>query len=213
MFLSLRKFNAIILAILDYFIGKKKIEFITILCMFLIIGGSFIINSDTFSKDYFGYLVVFLNNFATISISKFSEVFKKKTGNSNLQLLIYNSYIINPFLFIGIFVSKEYKKLIYYFKKEESKEIEGTFFGLFFYLFISCLFSVILNTSFFISNEKTTSLITNLLTNSKSIFISVLLYLFDKKKNKLTLKMLIGLGMSTIGAIFITSHSIKKNII
>ena len=213
MFLSLRKFNAVILVIIDYFIAKKKIEFITILSILLITGGSLIINSETFSKDYFGYIIVFLNNFATISTSKFSEVFRKKTGNSNLKLLIYNSYIINPFLFIGIFATKEYKKLIYYFKNEESNEIEGNFFGLFFYLFISCLFSVLLNTSFFISNEKTTSLITNLLTNSKSIFISVFLYLFDKKKNKLTLKMLIGLGMSTVGAIFITSQSIKKNLI
>ena len=212
MFLSLRKFNAVMLFIVDFFIGKKKIDFITILCIFLITGGSFIINSDTFSKDYLGYVVVIINNIATITSSKFSEVFRKMTGDSNLKLLIYNAYIINPLLFIGIFVSGEYRKLMEYFTNENEKNIEGTFAGLFFYLFLSCFFSVILNSSFFISNEKTSSLMTNLLTNTKSIFISAALYLFDKKKNKLTFKMVFGLGMATIGAVFITSHSFWNNL-
>ena len=212
MFLSLRKFNAVMLFIVDFFIGKKKIDFITILCIFLITGGSFIINSDTFSKDYLGYVVVIINNIATITSSKFSEVFRKMTGDSNLKLLIYNAYIINPLLFIGIFATGEYKRLIKYFSSENENNIEGSFSGLFFYLFLSCFFSVILNSSFFISNEKTSSLMTNLLTNTKSIFISAALYLFDKKKNKLTFKMVFGLGMATIGAVFITSHSFWNNL-
>ena len=212
MFLSLRKFNAVMLFIVDFFIEKKKIDFITILCIFLITGGSFIINSDTFSKDYLGYVVVIINNIATITSSKFSEVFRKMTGDSNLKLLIYNAYIINPLLFIGIFATGEYKRLIKYFSSENENNIEGSFSGLFFYLFLSCFFSVILNSSFFISNEKTSSLMTNLLTNTKSIFISAALYLFDKKKNKLTFKMVFGLGMATIGAVFITSHSFWNNL-
>ena len=53
---------------------------------------------------------------------------------------------------------------------------------------------------------------TNLLTNTKSIFISAALYLFDKKKNKLTFKMIFGLGMATVGAVFITSHSFWNNL-
>ena len=212
MFLSLRKFNAVMLFIVDFFIGKKKIDFITILCIFLITGGSFIINSDTFSKDYLGYVVVIINNIATITSSKFSEVFRKMTGDSNLKLLIYNAYIINPLLFIGIFATGEYKRLIKYFSSENENNIEGSFSGLFFYLFLSCFFSVILNSSFFISNEKTSSLMTNLLTNTKSIFISAALYLFDKKKNKLTFKMVFGLGMATVGAVFITSHSFWNNL-
>ena len=212
MFLSLRKFNAVMLFIVDFFIGKKKIDFITILCIFLITGGSFIINSDSFSKDYFGYVVVLINNLATISSSKYSEVFRRKTGDSNLKLLIYNSYIINPVLFAGIFITGEYKRLIKYFSKENLVNIEGSFAGLFFYLFLSCFFSVILNTTFFISNEKTSSLMTNLLTNTKSIFISAALYLFDKKRNKLTFKMVFGLAMATVGAVFITSHSFWNNL-
>jgi len=212
MFLSLRKFNAVMLFIVDFFIGKKKIDFITILCIFLITGGSFIINSDTFSKDYLGYVVVLINNLATISSSKYSEVFRKKTGDSNLKLLIYNAYIINPLLFACIFISGEHKRLYQYFSEENSTKIEGTFLGLFFYLFLSCFFSVILNSSFFISNEKTSSLMTNLLTNTKSIFISAALYLFDRQKNKLTFKMVFGLGMATVGAVFITSHSFWNNL-
>ena len=212
MFLSLRKFNAVMLFIVDFFIGKKKIDFITILCIFLITGGSLIINSDTFSKDYLGYVVVLINNLATISSSKYSEVFRRKTGDSNLKLLIYNAYIINPLLFLGIFITGEYKRLIQYFSDENSSNIEGTYFGLFFYLFLSCFFSVILNSSFFISNEKTSSLMTNLLTNTISIFISAALYLFDKKRNKLTFKMVFGLAMATFGAVFITSHSFWNNL-
>ena len=212
MFLSLRKFNAVMLFIVDFFIGKKKIDFITILCIFLITGGSFIINSDTFSKDYLGYVVVLINNLATISSSKYSEVFRKKTGDSNLKLLIYNAYIINPLLFACIFITGEHKRLYQYFSEENSTKIEGTFLGLFFYLFLSCFFSVILNSSFFISNEKTSSLMTNLLTNTKSIFISAALYLFDRQKNKLTFKMVFGLGMATVGAVFITSHSFWNNL-
>ena len=212
MFLSLRKFNAIMLFLVDFFIGKKKFDFITILSMVLITGGSFIINSDSFSRDYLGYLIVFINNLTTISCSKYSEIFRKKTGDSNLKLLIYNAYMINPLLFLGIFVTGEYKRLIKYFIDEDSNYLEGTFHGLFLYLILSCFFSVILNSSFFISNEKISSLLTNLLTNSKSIFISVILYLLDKKKNKLTLKMIIGLEMATLGAIFITSHSFWNNL-
>ena len=212
MFLSLRKFNAVMLFFVDFFIGKKKIDFITILCIFLITGGSLIINSDTFSKDYLGYVVVIVNNIATITSSKFSEIFRKMTGDSNLKLLIYNAYIINPLLFLLIFISGEYKELVKYFTQENNSNIEGSFAGLFFYIFLSCFFSVVLNSSFFISNEKTSSLMTNLLTNTKSIFISAALYFFDKKKNELTFKMVFGLGMATFGAVFITSHSFWNNL-
>ena len=55
------------------------------------------------------------------------------TGDSNLKLLIYNAYIINPLLFIGIFVTGEYKRLIKYFSEENSANIEGSYLGLFFF--------------------------------------------------------------------------------
>ena len=44
-------------------------------------------------------------------IVKNLEVFRKKTGFTNLKLLVYNSYLINPVLIFLIFFSGEYKKI------------------------------------------------------------------------------------------------------
>ena len=79
------------------FSSGKKIDFIAILCIFFIMGSSFIINSDSLSKDYLGYVAVILNNIATLTISKFSEVFRKITFDKNWKLLIYTVYIIISF--------------------------------------------------------------------------------------------------------------------
>ena len=54
---------------------------------------------------------------------------------------------------------------------------------------------------------------TNLLNNSRTIFISASLYFFDSSKNELNLRMIIGLGMSTIGAIFINAENLINNLI
>ena len=54
---------------------------------------------------------------------------------------------------------------------------------------------------------------TNLLNNSRTIFISASLYFFDKSKNELNLRMIIGLSMSTIGAIFINAENLINNLI
>jgi len=77
---------------------------------------------------------------------------------------------------------------------------------------MSGLCCTILLSSFFISNEKSSSLITNVLTNTKSVFISVVMYFFDKSKNKLNLLILAGLIMSSVGAIFLNLESIFNNI-
>ena len=54
---------------------------------------------------------------------------------------------------------------------------------------------------------------TNLLNNSRTIFISASLYFFDKSRNELNLRMIIGLSMSTIGAIFINAENLINNLI
>ncbi len=54
---------------------------------------------------------------------------------------------------------------------------------------------------------------TNLLNNSRTIFISASLYFFDSSKNELNLRMIIGLSMSTIGAIFINAENLINNLI
>ena len=68
------------------------------------------------------------------------------------------------------------------------------------------------NSSLFLSNEKNSSLFTQLLSNSKDILISFLSY-FILKNNNLTIKIIIGLILSTVGAIFISMKSISENLI
>jgi len=211
MFLSLKKLTLVMLFFIDFFYGKKKLSCITITCIFLVAGGSILVGMDSFSNDYFGYVVVFFNNVTAISYSKFTEVFRKQTGVSNLKLLVYNNYLAMPILLTAIFVTGESKKLYIYFTSDNNGS-EGTIYGLSLFLFISCVFCAILTSSFFISNEKNSSLLTNLLTNTKTIFTSVTLYLFDKAKNKLSIPIFVGLTMSTLGAIFINAESLFYNL-
>ena len=211
MFLSLKKLTLVMLFFIDFFYGKKKLSCITITCIFLITGGSILVGIDSFSNDYFGYVVVFFNNVTAISYSKYTEVFKKHTKVSNMKLLVYNNYLNIPILILCIFISGEAKRLYIYFTCENNGS-EGTLYGLAMYLSISCIFCAILTASFFISNEKNSSLLTNLLTNTKTIFTSVTLYLFDKAKNKLSIPIFVGLAMGTLGAIFINAESLFYNL-
>ena len=211
MFLSLKKLTLVMLFFIDFFYGKKKLSCITITCIFLITGGSILVGMDSFSNDYFGYVVVFFNNVTAISYSKYTEVFKKHTKVSNMKLLVYNNYLNIPILILCIFISGEAKRLYIYFTCENNGS-EGTLYGLTMYLSISCIFCAILTASFFISNEKNSSLLTNLLTNTKTIFTSVTLYLFDKAKNKLSIPIFVGLAMGTLGAIFINAESLFYNL-
>ena len=211
MFLSLKKLTLVMLFFIDFFYGKKKLSCITITCIFLITGGSILVGMDSFSNDYFGYIVVFFNNVTAISYSKYTEVFKKHTKVSNLKLLVYNNYLNIPILILCIFLSGEAKRLYIYFTCENNGS-EGTLYGLAMYVSISCIFCAILTASFFISNEKNSSLLTNLLTNTKTIFTSVTLYLFDKAKNKLSIPIFVGLAMGTLGAIFINAESLFYNL-
>lgn len=212
MFLALKKLNAIVLFLIDFFLGRKSFTCNTVFCIFLLTIGSVLVGMDSFSKDRLGYIVVFFNMMMSILYSKYSEEFKRATGVSSLKLLVYNSYITNPVLIISIFVSGEYKR-VYDFILHGQDKMEGTFLGLSFYLFMSCSSVFILTSSFFISNEKNTTLITNLLTSAKSIIISTLLHFFDKKKNDLSFKILAGLVLSTIGAISITSETFLANLL
>ena len=210
MFVTLRKLVLVMLFFVDFFIGKKKITTFTMFCIGLITFGTLLIGSDDFTADYLGYAVVIINNSLTIIYIKLTEGFKKKTGASNLKLLVYNSYLANPILIIAIFISGEYKKLSEYFFGDVPP-FEGSYFGFFIILIISCLFCLILNSSFFISNEKSSSLLTQLLANSKDIFISFLSYFF-LKNNILTFKIIFGLFISTIGALLASTKSICDNL-
>ena len=215
MFLSLRKLNAIALFLMDIYIGKKKFSCVTISSIILIVGGAFVIGYDKLDSNLLGYLVVLGNNLMSLLYTKYSEVFRKITGFSNLKLLVYNAYICNPILLAGIFITGEYKRLSAYFSNnaEGIEEKYYGYYGTFLFLFLSAFFCFILTSSFFISNEKISSLMTNLLNNSRTIFISASLYFFDRSKNELNLRMIIGLTMSTVGAIFINAENLINNLI
>ena len=211
MFLTLKKFTVVFLLIIDLFFAKKKISLITIICIFLMTVGSLLVGMDTFSNDYLGYILVFISDVIQIVYSKLIEVFRKHTEVSSLKLLIYNIFLSIPILIIGALVTGEHQK-IYTYLNSDKYGSDGTIYGLSTYLIMSCLCCAILLSSFFISNEKTSSLITNLLTNTKTVLISVIMYFFDKSKNKLSLLILAGLIMSTVGAIFINAESLFNNI-
>jgi len=215
MFLSLRKLNAIALFLMDIYIGKKRFSCVTVSSIILIVGGAFVIGYDKLDSNILGYLVVLGNNLMSLLYTKYSEIFRKITGFSNLKLLVYNAYICNPILLAGIFITGEYKRLSEYFSNnaEGIDEKYYGYYGTFFFLFLSAFFCFILTSSFFISNEKISSLMTNLLNNSRTIFISASLYFFDSTKNELNLRMIIGLSMSTIGAIFINAENLINNLI
>ena len=209
MFVTLRKFVLLIIFFIDYFLNKKKFTKLTIFCVFMITGGAAIIGLEDINTDFFAIFLVFLNNIATVIYIKFTENFRQKTGFTNLKLLVYNSYLINPFLIAMIFITGEYKKIYNYFYNNSN--IFDEHLGLFFYIFLSCVLCVILNSSFFLSNEKNSSIITQLLANSKDIFVSGLSFIM-LKNNNFSLYKLIGLIISTIGAVLISSKSIIDNL-
>ena len=212
MYFSLKKLTPLMLFFIDCFIGKKKISIITILSIFLIVGGSILVAKDSFTKDYLGCGIVLISNILTITYSKLTEIYHKKTGYTNLKLLLYNNYLTLPVLLLGIFLTGEYKKIYEYINDSENNGSEGTFSGLIFYLFLYGIVCSVLTSSFFISNEKNSSLITKLLSNSRAIFVTVALHIFDKDKNKLNATIFLGLLLAIIGSILINIESIMKNI-
>jgi drug/metabolite transporter (DMT)-like permease len=177
--------------------------------------GSVLAGVDTFSRDYLGIGLTMISNFINVAYNKFTELFRKKTGVPNLKLLVYNSYISGPVLFVLIFVTGEYKKLIEYFSDQKylSEDLEeGSLYGFVIMLFISCTLCIILNSSFFMSNESNSSLFTQLMANTKDLFTCILSR-FILAGNKFTFNIVTGLVISTIGAMMFSMKSIKDNTI
>ena len=180
--------------------------------MLLLMIGSILVAKDSFTKDYLGCCIVLISNILTITYSKLTEIYHQITGETNIKLLIYNNYLTLPILFLGIFLMGEYGKIYKYFSNEESNRKEGTLIGLAFYLVLYGFVCFALTLSFFISNEKNSSLITKLISNTRAILVTVALHIFDKNKNKLNLTILFGLILAIIGSILINIESIYKNI-
>ena len=215
MFQTLRKLVLVKVYFIDLCYGKKKITCFTSICVFMVTIGSVLAGVDTFSRDYLGIGLTMISNFINVAYNKFTELFRKKTGVPNLKLLVYNSYISGPALFVLIFVTGEYKRLIEYFNDQKylSEDLEeGSLYGFVIMLFISCTLCIILNSSFFMSNESNSSLFTQLMANTKDLFTCILSR-FILAGNKFTFNIVSGLVISTIGAMMFSMKSIKDNTI
>ena len=215
MFQTLRKLVLVKVYLLDLFFGKKKITCFTSICVFMVSIGSVLAGVDTFSRDYLGIALTMVSNFINVAYNKFTELFRKKTGVPNLKLLVYNSYISGPALLVLILATGEYKRLIQYFTEEKylgENQQEGSFYGFIIMLFISCTLCIILNSSFFMSNESNSSLFTQLMANTKDLFTCILSR-FMLAGNKFTVNIVSGLVISTIGAMMFSMKSIKDNTI
>ena len=209
MFLTLRKLVLVMIYLNDVFIGKKKLSCFTSTCVLVVTFGTVLAGIEDFSADYVGYIIVIIYNALTVLYNKMTETFKRDTGVPNLKLLVYNSFLSCPFLFVLIFATGEYKKLIIYLTGE--KIFEGSYVGAFVYLFFFCAFCVALILSFFISNEKNSSLFTAMLSNSKDVIITGLSY-FWLKGTKFTFFIIGGLLISTVGAVLIAVKSMYDNL-
>ena len=216
MFQTLRRLTLVKVYIFDLFYGYKKITTFTSICVFLVTLGGLLSGIDYFSRDYLGIGITMIANIITVAYNKFTESFKRRTGVSNLKLLVYNCYLAGPVLFALIFISGEYKKLILYFQEEGylsgENKTEGSFQGFFFSVFFSCSLLIVLNCGFFMSNESNSSLFTILLANTKDIFVSILSY-FILEGNKFTVLIAIGMIVSITGGVMFSSKSICDNMI
>ena len=207
MYVNLRKFLTAMTFIYQYFFKKKKISRINILEVILLTIGAFLAGIDDYSTDIKGYIAVFMKNIFNLINLEVSENFKKRNGVSNLKLLVYNSYLSTPILLLSIFLKGEFNKLIEYFQEDH----EFSYISLFIFLFISCSVVMITNSSFFISNEKNTSLFTQLLSDTKYIVITLISYSVLKSFT-FTWKNITGLCLSTLAAIIITITTLCDNI-
>jgi len=207
MYVNLRKFLTAMTFIYQYFCKKKRISRINILVVILVTLGAFLTGIDDYSTDYKGYAAVFLKNMFNLVNLEISENFKQKNGVTNLKLLVYNSFLSTPLLLITIFVNGEFFRMINYFQEEH----DFSYRNLTFFLFLSCSVVMVTNSSFFISNEKNTSLFTQLISDSKYIIITFISY-FVLKSFALTWKNVTGIILSTIAAIIITINSLYNNI-
>ena len=207
MYVNLRKFLTAMTFIYQYFCKKKKISNVNIFVVILLTLGAFLTGIDDYSTDIKGYLAVFMKNMFNLVNLEVSENFKKINGLTNLKLLVYNSFLSTPLLLITIFVNGELFKLVNYFKEEH----DFSYIHLIFFLIISCSIVMVTNASFFISNEKNTSLFTQLVSDTKYIVITFISYVV-LKSFVFTWKNITGLFLSTLAAIIITVTSLYDKI-
>ena len=207
MYVSLRRLLTGMTFVYQYFFKKRKISNLNILEVILLTIWTILTGIDDYTTDIKGYIAVFLKNTTGLINLEVSENFKKKYGMTNLKLLIYNSFLVIPILIITIFATGEYSRLREYFNKQH----KINYSHLYMQLFLSCVIELTTNTSFFMSNEKNSSLFTQLLSDIKYIFITILSYKV-LKTFVFTWKNILGVTITTLAGIIITVNSIYNNI-
>ena len=207
MYVSLRKLLTGMTFVYQYFFKKRKISTLNIVEVILLTIGAILTGIDDYSTDIKGYIAVFLKNTTGLINLEVSENFKKKYGMTNLKLLIYNSFLVIPILVITIFLTGEYSRLRTYFNTEH----DFNYYRLAMQLFFSCVIELTTNASFFMSNEKNSSLFTQLLSDTKYIFITILSYKV-LKTFVFTWKNILGVAITTLAGVLITANSLYNNI-
>lgn len=207
MYVNLRKFVTVMIFSYQFFIKKKKIEKINIIVVILLTLGAILAGIDDYDTDVIGYIVIFCKNTMSVINLEISENFKKFNGVSNVKLLAYKSFICPPLLIIIMFIFGENRELVKYLKADHN----FSFVSLFILLIINFIIILTSNICFFMSNEKNNSLFTQLLSDSKYIFITLLSF-FILKTFTFTWKNVLGLIISTFGAMIISVSSVYKNI-
>ena len=195
MFYTFRKLGVVMLFLYDTLICKKKVQCTMVITIILVCSGNIISSYNCLTVEYIGYAAVLVNNSFSVAYSKFSETFRKRTGVSALKLMIYNSYLSQPFLISLILVTGEYKKLIAYFQEERPASF---YIGLVTFIIIACLIVVILLGSCFLSNERNSGVFTQLLSGAKDVFITTFSYLI-LRNFKPTTSSVLGLSLSVCG--------------
>ena len=201
---TFKNFGILMLFLYNLIVEKKEVNVYFVLSIFFILTGNVVSGFDCLSNELLGYIVILFNGIFGVAYNKFPENFNKRTGISNVKLIIYNSYIIQPILLLLIYITGEYREVFLYFSQERSFYFYLEFFS---YLFMSCLLVVILLSSFVLSIEKNSSIYTILLSSSSDIIITFVSSVF-LKESELTLKSFIGLILSTIGAVIVSFKSI-----
>ena len=205
MFLTLRKLCTAMYYFYDIYFENKKVEFYTSVSLFLITIGTVLAGVTDFSVDYMGYLVVIVFNCMTVFYNKLTENFKKKTGVPNLKLLVYNTFLSCPFLFLGILITGEFKTVTNYFDS-------GTNYGVIFFILLGSSLAITLQLCMFLSNEKTSSLFTSMMGQCQNIVVT-LIGKFVLRGNKFTWNIIGGLLISTVGATIISVKSFLANMV
>lgn len=131
-----------------------------------------------------------------------TENIKSKYDLNSVKLLIYNAYAVIPVSLLITFITGEIYNVIKYDK---------ACFGFIFYLVLSCLLTAVLNASYFISNEANSSLFTQLCSNCKDIFITIIGYVMLQDFS-FTLNTFLGMILSTFGATVFSFKTILNSI-